>query len=175
MWSQPIHAPWEVNEKTQAVPLFNPMINIMCSPPCGLLCIGHATFCVAFAANRGRSITRERKRAQKQAPLRKSCNELGCCTHSAISIQHVLKSPPVTTAQNAPRRGRQCDFHPTSVKVPSGHNGAEFAQTLTPVWFGIHGHVSTPSQSFVQTGGTYLFPPLYSGGNKSGSSLLHKI
>ena len=40
--------------------------------------------------------------------------------------------------------------------------------------FVIKGRVSTRPESFVWTGGTYLFPPLYSGGNKSGSSLLHK-
>ena len=50
MWSQPIHALWEVNEKTQVVPLFTPMNNIMCSPPCGFICTGHATFGVASAA-----------------------------------------------------------------------------------------------------------------------------
>ena len=47
--------------KTQVVQLFNPMVSIICSLACGLICTDQTTFCAAFAANRGESIARERK------------------------------------------------------------------------------------------------------------------
>ena len=98
------------------------------------------------------------------SPRRSQRPRLTCAWAAVGYTDTSFKSPPVTTPKTRPRVGASGKYRHV-FQVPAGHNARKYTHVFR-IPAGLR------ELKMMKMGGSYLLPPLYSGGNKSASSRL---